>query len=788
MCVGMGLNLGQSSLFGNTAQKPGGLFSGGSTFGTTGMGTNTGFGSGTGLGTGLNLGGNNMLGGAGGLGGAPTNQSSQLAQQQLLAMALVPFGDSPLFRNLLPSTGRANEILQPTNPAAQKAVLNSTAQYKVSPRGGSKIKVKVGYPPLVKKSLCEGLEEDDGSTSQTFQIRPNPKRLNITPSISANRSVTESVNQPSSSRESEKENLSPLSPVPQSSTETGGADWLRKSKDISKTASARRSLNESTSSHDESLTNNTIHELRPQQQSQITHKESEDPNASLVGTPTSPRNEEKVDASSNKSSSSSDDSHELEDSIPQLLDAESHPTGIICRRAGYYTIPSLDELTSYMSDDGSCVVDNFTVGRDGYGNVFFEDKFDVADLNLDEIVHFRHKEVVIYPNDQSKPAVGQGLNRRAQVTLDRVWPMDKTTHNPIMEPERLTQMDYESKLRRVCAKMGARFKEYRPQTGSWVFTVDHFSKYGLTDSDEEDVPPGAVVNGTAAKGAPVKGVPFKGSPLKGSRVPVVTDLKKIGSGFDSDILEKTASQMSKKLSPGYEADMIGETVSHITSPMALLARETGTSAHKVQLMKSSFFMGGDEDDDIDMNPFLDTSSIPFSGLGGVGDGAEYSDGSEDEMSRLAPFIPKHGLLRTQFGVPEMSGQNIRIDVTPAISSIEAAPSFQLTKGIGLMSTAEKSQPFVIIDKPKTVVLQHKGTINHRMIMGNCLSDMSLFQGASFRVGWGLNSTFFSLDNEFKILSAESKGHILSRSILSGESSSTFKVRLYHIYILLICNF
>jgi hypothetical protein len=86
-------------------------------------------------------------------------------------------------------------------------------------------------------------------------------------------------------------------------------------------------------------------------------------------------------------------------------------------------------------------------------------------------VHFRHKEVMLYPDDEKKPPVGCGLNRRAQVTLDRVWPMDKTTHNPITDPERLKQMDYEGKLRRVCAKLQTRFLEYRPQTGSWVFKV-----------------------------------------------------------------------------------------------------------------------------------------------------------------------------------------------------------------------------------------------------------------------------------------------------------------------------
>jgi hypothetical protein len=47
-------------------------------------------------------------------------------------------------------------------------------------------------------------------------------------------------------------------------------------------------------------------------------------------------------------------------------------------------------------------------------------------------------------------------------------------------------LDYERKLRRVCNKHGTRFIEYRPQTGSWVFMVPHFSKYALTNSDEED--------------------------------------------------------------------------------------------------------------------------------------------------------------------------------------------------------------------------------------------------------------------------------------------------------------
>lgn len=47
----------------------------------------------------------------------------------------------------------------------------------------------------------------------------------------------------------------------------------------------------------------------------------------------------------------------------------------------------------------------------GYGSVFFPGEVNLTNLNLDEIVHFRRKEVIVYPDDKDKPSVGEGINR-----------------------------------------------------------------------------------------------------------------------------------------------------------------------------------------------------------------------------------------------------------------------------------------------------------------------------------------------------------------------------------------
>ena len=118
------------------------------------------------------------------------------------------------------------------------------------------------------------------------------------------------------------------------------------------------------------------------------------------------------------------------------------------------------------------------------------------DVNFDEIVNFRNKEIIVYPDEENKPEINTGLNRPAEVSLERIWPIGKDkqiikvyisifqlpmnfSYLIIKDPERLHKLAFRDKLERLCLRMGAVFNDYLPATGTWQFSVQHFSKYGF---------------------------------------------------------------------------------------------------------------------------------------------------------------------------------------------------------------------------------------------------------------------------------------------------------------------
>ncbi|XP_055387483.1 nuclear pore complex protein Nup98-Nup96 [Condylostylus longicornis] len=532
-------NTGQSSLFSNT--KPGGLFGnntlgGGSIFGTNNLLSNTNtlptFNSG-------------LTNTSSFLGGQTQQQASVPVHQQILAMSTLPYGENPIIKDMKLSNNFDLEILKPTNPTAQKAILeNSMNNFKVQSKFSSGIKTKSVADSLTKKSLFDGLESFDNSLADNFKLKNNAKRLIIKPKTEHNQSLTSDLHNKENLQVHREKSLEITNVV----NETSPDKNLTSSFSETKKNSSKR----------DSWLNATYLDISQNNQKSYTKSDL--------------NSDETIDNSSllnDERNNSANRSENIESAEELNDDRPSNPAGVILNRVGYYMIPSIDELESYMDEYGNCVVPTLTIGRERYGNVFFNQPIDITNMNFDEIVHIRYKQITIYPDDDCKPPEGQGLNREAQVTLDQVWPVDKTLHEPIKDVDRLKEMNYEGKLRNVCYKQNMRFLEYNPETGSWVFKVKHFSKYGLTDTDEED--------------------------------DAVPDTKKLKTNKDIEnpktiiTLQKKETNQDEQKEKSLKPKSVQENGGLVSSPNWNMSfntshKEPATDTHKLQLMKASFFV------------------------------------------------------------------------------------------------------------------------------------------------------------------------------------------------------
>jgi len=446
--TGTNLFSNSSSIFNNNASANAGVKAPMFNFPSQPLGTSTSLntGLGTTFGTGTNLfgtGTTNLFGTQNTTGSlfsnpiqtnqtqVPTMSLQQSVQAQsptsellLGRLQVIPYGDSPLFQNNLNSS---------TTPSLKFSTDPKTLyQYRVSAKSSSNHKVKrsTSTNQMNTSLLFDGLEEENLDDKKTafdlFVPRRNIKRLVLKPKDSSLN--THDLDSPANASLVEKS----LSPEAKENIASTMNEYFN-------------------------------HKL---------FRATEDSQQSIAKTSSSSFEKEDEDSFLLSPSSSS--------SAPLKC-------GVILTKAEYYTIPSLDQLDNYYdSESNTCIVPNFTVGREGYGSVYWKGPVDIQGLNLNEIVHFRRKEIIVYPDDDTKPVCGEELNRPAQVTLHQVWPVDKTTHTIIKDINRLKTMKYAEKIEMATIKLEASFKEYRSDTGTWVFQVKHFSKYGLLDEENED--------------------------------------------------------------------------------------------------------------------------------------------------------------------------------------------------------------------------------------------------------------------------------------------------------------
>lgn len=167
--------------------------------------------------------------------------------------------------------------------------------------------------------------------------------------------------------------------------------------------------------------------------------------------------------------------------------APSHASG--SRVEGeYWMSPSLEELRK-MSTTELAKVKDFKVGVPGIGSVSFLEPVDLTTVSslssiCGHIVQFSHKICVVYPDEQNKPARGEGMNVPALISLERCWPVDRSTREPIIVDK--SSPVFISHVKRLKRQAETEFIDFTPDNGTWTFKVRHFSMYGLTDDEEED--------------------------------------------------------------------------------------------------------------------------------------------------------------------------------------------------------------------------------------------------------------------------------------------------------------
>ncbi|XP_041657844.1 nuclear pore complex protein Nup98-Nup96 isoform X2 [Cheilinus undulatus] len=722
---GTAVGTGQTSLFGNNQNKLG------TTLGTMGTFGATGFNSGT-----------STLGfGAPQQPVALTDPNAAAAQQamlqqQLSVLAYSPYGDSPLFRNQLSDPKKKEERLKPTNPTAQKALTTPT-HYKLTPRPATRVRPKaLTSSGASKTQLFDGLDDDEPSlTNGAFIPRKSIKKL-----------VLKNLNssQYNSPINKETDDLASPPEYPQN----GHSHMEEEEEELREEPGPS-----SRADDDPEVTQfyvNPIAKPIPQGRVQTSLQDT----ISDLNMHKASRNGLELSSEDVSASLGEESLQEEREEEPQESQQSPHPAGIVLSRVGYYTIPSMDDLCEMVDENGECVVENFTVGRKGYGSVFFPGEVNVTGLNLDEIVHFRRKEVIVYPDDKNKPPEGEGLNRRAEVTLDGVWPNDKTTCMQIRSPERLTDMNYEGRLEKASRKQGAKFLEYRPETGSWVFEVSHFSKYGLQDSDEEDdVPLKTDPKKLKTMPLPPSKVQQQPPPSQQQVAPqaqstVVLDPPSSVAELDSDMADITQSFPTESMLGGEEesepplsemettggklAGLIAAEHEGI-SASGHIASSLGINPHTLQIMKASLFADDEEDGDmLQDHVAMKVSDVSSPRIIHPGTQSRPSVGgllqtrfTSGLFSQLSDSSPRHPL----FPPPLSRGSPATVEPSRSLQWAGPGPS-------SFLLPPRASEPAI-----RTVGVRRLGgpvPLKESVTegKGRLLMDAGLFAGRSFRVGWG----------------------------------------------------
>jgi hypothetical protein len=145
------------------------------------------------------------------------------------------------------------------------------------------------------------------------------------------------------------------------------------------------------------------------------------------------------------------------------LDPELEPLTAQPLDQGYFTVPSSNEQ-EHMSPSELSAVKNFKVGRIGFGQIEWLDDVDIRRIDVFDVVRFGRAVVNVYDSkraETTKPTLGHGLNKPAEVTLENV-----------LAPKGVE--GFETKLRESIEASGSEFLSYDTESGKLRFRVEHW--------------------------------------------------------------------------------------------------------------------------------------------------------------------------------------------------------------------------------------------------------------------------------------------------------------------------
>ncbi|KAK9322935.1 nuclear protein 96-domain-containing protein [Lipomyces orientalis] len=440
----------QTSLFGiNQSQNTGASLFGGNTATTGGFGTQTGaslFGTSTQPQTGSIFGSSQM----GGIGAQQAPLQASIDQN--------PFGSNPLFNySNQPVTSSPGPIATPiSSSSAQKKKPAMLPTYKLSPRPPSSPRPKPaatrsvsGGPgasaPTLSSSrglLYDGIADKAILSSEAFSPRNDIRKLVI------DRRVTES------DILSGGADLSKYHETPQKDQEKHVA--FSDTKQTKEKLATSLPISATTATMNGSISDSDVRPAEPAISKPAiisTEKPKSNP-------PTTVQNATVLGSASGSSP--------------------------VVENDGYWSSPSASVLRKMSLKELESVA-NYKVGRKGYGEVSFNRPVDLSAFAHPEqipgqLILFGPKTCTVYPDDSIKPEQGKGLNVPATITLEKCYPVAKDTKQPITEVDHPLVPVHIERLRKM---KDTHFITYIAESGTWVFSIDHFSIWGLLDNEDE---------------------------------------------------------------------------------------------------------------------------------------------------------------------------------------------------------------------------------------------------------------------------------------------------------------